>query len=273
MPRLSAVLITYNEERNLPRTLGALGFVDELLVVDSGSTDRTVEIARAMGARVLTHPFEGDGPQKRYAASQATHDWLLCLDADEVLTPELTASIRARLAGGEPREAAFRFRYVTVFMGQPLWHGPVSQRRHLRLFDRRRAGWTDAKVHGQVVTDGEVGELEGAVMHYTTRDLADGIAKLNSYSSVGAAELLRRGKRPRSTLAIALTAPVQFLRHYLLFQNFRNGIPGLAWSFLVAMGSTLKHLKVRELLAQTAPAAGAGATPGTAAPEVRERST
>ena len=261
---LSVVIITRNEERNLPRTLEPLGFAHELLVVDSFSTDRTVELATSMGARVLEHPFLGDGPQKKWAVSQAAHDWVLCLDADEVLSDELSGSIRALLDGEEPPCAAYQFRYLTVFMGQPLRHGPESRRRHVRLFDRRRAGWTEAIVHGTVATDGQVGELAGTVLHYTIRDLSDSVAKMNLYSSMGAAEVVRRGKR-RSALGLVFTPPVQFVRHYLLFQNFRNGIPGLAWSFMNAVGSTMKYLKARELEAGGVPPSPPASPGGPAA--------
>lgn len=246
MPRLSAVLITRNEERDVPRTLRALGFADEVLVVDSGSTDRTVEVCRALGARVLSHEFQGFGAQKRWAVAQAAHDWVLCVDADEVVTPELAAAIRALLAGAEPALPAYRFRFKTAFMGRVLEHGPVSRRLHVRLFDRRRAGWTEAAVHEEVVAQGEVGTLPGAVLHHTVRDLSESIAKMDAYSTLGAAELARRGKR-RSALGLLLTTPFQFFRHYVLHQNFRNGVPGLAWSLMNAVGSAMKYLKAREL--------------------------
>jgi hypothetical protein len=214
---------------------------------------------------VLQHPFHGFGPQKRWAVEQAAHDWVLCVDADEVVTPELAASIRTLLAGGDPPCAAYRFRFLTMFMGRPLAHGPISRRLHVRLFDRRRAGWTDAPVHEQVVTDAPVGELPGAVEHYTVHDLSESIGKMDAYATLAADELVRRGKR-RSALGLILTPPVQFLRHYLLLQNFRNGIPGLAWSFMNAMGSVMKYLKARELEAArpALPAGGGGAAPAGA---------
>lgn len=270
MPGLSAVLITRDEERDVARTIGALSFADEVLVVDSGSTDGTVAACRSLGVRVLERAFQGFGPQKRWAVAQAAHDWVLCIDADEVVTPELAASIRGLLAAGEPPCAAYRFRFLTVFMGRPLAHGPISRRRHVRLFDRRRAGWTDAPVHEQVVTDGPVGDLAGDVLHYTVRDLSESIGKMDAYSTLGAAELVRRGRR-RSAGGLVFTPVLQFLRHYLVLQNFRNGIPGLAWSFMNAMGSVLKHLKVRELEGAARPALPAG-TPSRPAPGVGERS-
>jgi glycosyltransferase involved in cell wall biosynthesis len=251
MPKLSAVLITHNEERDVGRTLAALTFVDEVVVVDSGSTDRTVEVCRAQGARVLTHAFEGFGAQKRWAVEQAAHDWVLCLDADEEVLPELADAIRALLGAGEPPCAAYRLRRKTVFMGQVLEHGPVSRDYCVRLFDRRRAGWTAALVHEVVEVAGPVGDLPGAALHYTVRDLSESIGKMDAYSTLGAAELARRGKR-RSTLGLLLTTPFQFFRHYVLHQNFRNGVPGLAWSIMNAVGSVMKYLKARELAATAA---------------------
>jgi glycosyltransferase involved in cell wall biosynthesis len=246
MPRLSVVIITRNEEVDVSRTLQAVSFADEVLVVDSGSTDRTVAQCRSMGARVLQHEFHGFGQQKRWAVEQAVHDWVLCVDADEVVTPQLADAIRVLLDRGEPPCSAYRFRFLTVFMDRLLEHGPVSRRRHVRLFDRRRAGWSSVPVHEQVESDGEVGELPGAILHYTVHDLSESIGKMDAYSTLAAAELVRRSKR-RSTVALVLTFPVQFVRHYLLNQNFRNGIPGLAWSLLNALGSAMKYLKAREL--------------------------
>src|SRR5512142_1819524 len=170
MPRLSAVVIAWNEEADIGRTLDAVRFADEVLVVDSGSTDRTVEICRSRGARVLEHAFEGYGPQKRWAVEQAQHDWVLCLDADEVPTPGLVAAVRGLLAG-EPPFPAYRLTFHTVFMGRPLRRGAIGRRGHVRLFDRRRARWTDARVHEAVQVDGPVGSLAGVVHHHNVRDL------------------------------------------------------------------------------------------------------
>lgn len=269
MPALSAVIITRDEERDVARTIRALSFADEVLVVDSGSTDGTVKVCRALGARVLEHAFEGFGPQKRWAVAQAAHPWVLCVDADEVVTPELGEAIRALLAAGEPPCAAYALRFVTVFMGRALAHGPLARKLHVRLFDRRRARWTEAPVHERVVVDGALGVLPGAVLHYTVRDLSESLAKMDEYSTLAAAELVRRGRR-RGWLALVLTPPVQFFRHYVLQQHFRNGVPGLAWAAMNAIGSVMKHLKARELEGVASPAARASRpSPGVAAEGAR----
>jgi len=269
MPALSAVLITLNEERDVGRTVQALSFADEVLVVDSGSTDRTVEMCRALGARVLHHPFQGYGAQKRWSVEQAAHDWILHLDADEVISPELGRNIRAMLDAGEPPCAAYRICFPTVFMGRLMRHGPLRAKWKIRLFDRRRAGWSESPVHELVQPRGALGDMQGTALHYTTRDLSDCLQKLDAYTTLAAGELVRNGRR-RSMPALVLTMPVQFLRHYLFDRNFLNGIPGLAWSLLDSMGSVMKYLKARELeeaaLRSGAQRAGLPEAPGPGAP-------
>ncbi|HEX9241118.1 MAG TPA: glycosyltransferase family 2 protein, partial [Anaeromyxobacter sp.] len=251
MRRLSAVVITHNEERDVGRTLDALSFADELLVVDSLSTDRTVEVCTGRGARVVSHPFRGYGPQKRHAVGLAAHDWVLCVDADEVVTPELAAAIGALLsADSEPRCAAYRVAFRTVFMGHPLVHG--ARETHVRLFDRRRAGWDEAPVHESVVVQGEVGTLAGLVLHETARDVSEALHKLDHYTTRAADE--RRGRQVRGPAALFLSGAYHFFRHYVLRRQFLNGVPGFTWSMLFAVGSVVKHVKGHEL----APERGAG---------------
>jgi glycosyltransferase involved in cell wall biosynthesis len=246
MTPLSAVVIARDEEADIARTLEAMSFADEIPVVDSGSTDRTVEICRSHGARVLEHRFEGYGPQKRWAVERASHDRVLCLDADEVPTPELVRAIR-RLMSGVPPLPAYRLTFHTVFMGRALSRGSIGRRGHVRLFDRRRAGWSDSRIHEGVEVDGQVGSLPGVVHHHNVRDLSEAVAKLDLYSRIGAEELARRGKHPRSAAALAAPAPYHFLRHWLLNGNVLNGTPGFGWAFVLTATSLMKHLKLREL--------------------------
>jgi glycosyltransferase involved in cell wall biosynthesis len=264
--RLSAVVITHNEERDVARTLDALAFADEIVVVDSHSTDRTVEVCQARGARVVTHGFRGFGPQKRFAVSLATHDWVLCVDADEVVTPELARSIRDLLsAEAEPPCAAYRVAFRTVFMGRELVHG--ARETHVRLFDRRRAGWDDAPVHESVIVRGETGLLPGHVLHRTARDVAEAINKLNAYTTRAADE--RRGRPVRGTAALLVSGAYHFFRHFVLRRQFLNGVPGFAWSMLFAVGSVVKHVKAHELEPDPAARAEGEARAATAAPQAR----
>jgi glycosyltransferase involved in cell wall biosynthesis len=243
MPKLSAVIITRNEERDIGRTLDAIAFADDILIVDSESTDRTVEVCRAKGARVVQRPLDGFGPQKRFAVSQAQHDWVFCIDADEIVSPELARAIVALLAS-EPPRPVYRMRWVTVFMGRRMTRGAKEFR--VRLFDRRRAGWTDAAVHEEVVFDGPVGTLPGFVLHETTHDLSEAIAKLNDYTT-RAARSMQGSRRRHSAAGLALRGGFHFFRHWIIERQVLNGIPGLAWSVLFATGSMIKYLKAIEL--------------------------
>ncbi len=245
MAKLSAVIITRDEEADLGRALDSVAFADERLVVDSGSRDGTVALARARGARVLHREFDGFGPQKRWATAQAAHDWILALDADEEVDAELGAAIRALLAG-EPARAAYRLCFRTVFLGRPFTHGSLSRGHHVRLFDRRRAGWDDAPIHEKVQAGGPVGALPGLVLHRTVRDLADALGKMDRYSAATAAGLHARGVR-RGRLATVLAGPFHFLRSGVLKGNLLNGYPGLAWSLLAGASATIKNLRLEEL--------------------------
>jgi len=249
---ISAVVITRDEERDIGRTLDALAFADEIVVVDSFSTDRTVDICRARGARVLSEPFRGYGPQKRFAVAQATHDWVLCIDADEVVDPELADAVHA-LLGGEvaPSCAAYALSFRTVFMGTPLLHG--ARETHVRLFDRRRAAWSDARVHERVVHDGPIGRLPGFVLHESTRDVAETLEKLNQYTSRAASDL--GGRPPRGVGSLLLSGAWHFFRHFVVKRQFLNGVPGFGWSMLFAVGSLVKHLKAYEVAADAEPLA------------------
>jgi len=247
MAALSAVVITKDEEDEIGRTLDALRFADEILVVDSGSRDRTVEICRSRGARVLSRPFDGYGPQKRFAVEQARNDWVLCVDADEVLSPPLGDAIRKLVSTGPPLPA-YRLTFHTVFMGRALSRGAIGRRGHVRLFDRRRARWTPARVHESVEVDGRVGSLPGVVLHHNVRDLSEALAKLNLYSRMGAVELLQGGKRARNVAALLALTPYHFLRYWLLNGNVLNGMPGFGWAFMLTATSVLKHLRLHELL-------------------------
>ena len=265
MHRLTAVVITHNEERDVGRTLDALAFADEILVVDSHSTDRTVEVCAARGARVVSHAFRGYGTQKRFAVGLASHDWVLCVDADEVVTPELASAIRAVLASDAPEFPAYRLQFRTVFMGRPLVHG--ARETHVRLFDRRRAGWDDAPVHETVRVNGEIGVLPGHVLHESARDVSEAIDKLNGYTTRAAID--RRGRPLRGVAALFGAGVYHFVRHFFFRRQFLNGVPGLAWSMLFAVGSVVKHVKAHELATLSDAAPEGGVPAARPAPQAR----
>ena len=247
MHKISVVIIALNEEDRLPRTLDAVSWCDEILVVDSGSSDRTVEICRRYpNCRVIVHAFTGYGPQKRFAVSEARHDWILSLDADEVPDAELLSATRAALAGDVGDTAGFYLRRSLVFMDRVFQHGRESRERHLRLFDRRKGNFSDALVHERVRVDGPTAELAGRLLHLSYRNLEDYFQKSNRYTSLSAARMHADGRRV-APVALILAGPFRFLQSYLINGNWRNGIPGLVWSVLAAYYKTVRFLKLLEL--------------------------
>ncbi len=249
---LSLVVITRDAATEIAACLASAAFVAETLVVDSGSRDDTVEIARARGARVLSHPWQGFGPQKRFAVAQASHDWVLCLDADERVSPELEYAIRARFASGTPAAAAFAIARRNRFLGRWLAHGEGYPDWIVRLFDRRRARWTDDAVHEHVVADGPVERLEGDLLHASAESIDDYIAKQNRYTTLQAQAMHERGERA-SFARLALSPLARFVRFYIVKGGFLDGAAGFAHVAIGAFASFLKYAKLRAMQQHSSP--------------------
>jgi len=181
---LSAVLITHNAAAQLPACLASLDFVDDIVVVDSGSTDATREIAAHHGARVIEHRWSGFGPQKQFAVAAARHDWVLCIDADERVPAELATQIVAAVT--QPTHSAFQMPRANFFMGRYLRHGEGYPDWSLRLFDRRVARWSDDAVHEKVIAQSAVGRIAGGggLLHHSADSLATYLDKQNRYTMV-----------------------------------------------------------------------------------------
>lgn len=247
MVPVSAVIITFNEELDLPRTLASLAWADEILVVDSGSTDATLEIAAATPkCRVLHREFDGYGPQKRYAVSQAAHDWVFSVDADEVVTAALADSIRALLGAGDPPCAGYEVPRRLCFLGREFRFGRESDAPVLRLFDRRRGEVRNVPVHERVEVDGPAGQLGGSLIHHSYRDLDDYFNKFNQYTTAVAHKMQASGKTA-SAWDFTVRLPVAFLTYYFVHGNVFNGFPGFVWSVLSAYYRAVRYLKLYEL--------------------------
>lgn len=243
--RLSVVVITRDVERELPACLASVTFADEILVVDSGSTDATLAIARRHGARVLEQSWLGFGPQKQYGVSQARHRWVLCLDADERVSDELRTSIVATLQS--PPHTAYAMARCNRFMGRWLRHGEGYPDWSVRLFDRERAAWSDDPVHERVVSHGSVGRLKGDLLHESEAGgLSAYLEKQNRYTTLHAQMLHDRGKR--ASVGRLLFSPFfRFIKFYFLRLGFLDGVPGLVHIAVGCMNSFLKYAKLREL--------------------------
>ena len=218
-------------------------------MVDSGSTDATVEIALRHGARVVQQAWLGFGPQKRFAVGQAANDWVLCLDADERITPILRGSIAETLVHqGSTDHPAWRMARANVFMGRVLRHGEGYPDWNLRLFDRRHARWSEDPVHENVVPDPgvPVGTLAGDLLHESSETLSIYLAKQNRYTDLQAQRLFEQGRRA-GALRIALAPLVRFIKFYVFRLGFLDGLPGLVHILIGCQNSMLKYAKLREL--------------------------
>ena len=233
-PRISACIITFNEADRIADCLASLDFCDELVVVDSYSTDDTVAIAQAAGAMVHSRAFTGFRNQKDFAVGQARHDWVLCLDADERISPELRAAILAARDSGFAGHAGYRFARLSEYFGKFLRHGNAYPDRVMRLFDRRCGGWRGAReIHEAASVDGAVGTLRGDLIHYPYRSLEQQLAKTQRYARMMAEHEFARGKR--ATLGKLVMAPAwRFWRGWLLRGGFRDGWHGLVYAYVRA---------------------------------------
>ncbi len=246
---LSLVIITRDAAHELGACLASATFAAETVVVDSGSSDDTAALAARSGARVIEHAWEGFGPQKNFAVDAAAYDWVLCLDADERITPELAAAIHAVFAVDTPAATAYAFPRRNRFLGRWLAHGEGYPDWNLRLFDRRRARWSADLVHEKVLADGPVMRLRGDLLHASAESIDAYIAKQNRYTTVQAAAMHARGERA-SAAQLVLSPVARFLRFYVLRLGFLDGAPGFAHIAIGAFASFLKYAKLRALNAE-----------------------
>ena len=242
---LSAAIITLNEEDRLPDCLKSLGFVDEVLVVDSGSSDRTVEVAKEHGARILSEKWRGFSFQKQFAVDQCQNDWVLILDADERIPEETAAVIMEQLSGQDGETAAYSFKRKNYLHGRWIRHCGWWPDRIVRLVDRHRGAFDGRAVHEKWVPAGRVGALDVPIEHISFRNYSELVAKMESYSTLSSMELFERGT------TVGAFTPVthglwMFLKTYLIERGFLDGFDGFMISIMNAGGSFLKYAKLRE---------------------------
>jgi glycosyltransferase involved in cell wall biosynthesis len=241
--KISAVIITYNEEDRLPDALASVqGIADEIVVVDSYSTDRTVEIARSARAVVRQNRFEDYGQQKNFAMAQAGCDWILNLDADERVSPELKRAIAVLKEGAAPAAAAaFAIKRKTFYLGRWIRHSGWYPDRKVRLFKKSAAAW-QGRIHERLLVTGPVARLGGDILHFTYRDIGDHVRRLDRYSAFQAEEIVSGGKKCLF-LRLLLLPPITFLRHYAWRLGFLDGFPGLVIATVQSWGTAMKYMK------------------------------
>lgn len=247
--KISATIITFNEEANIRDACESLAWADEIIVVDSGSTDTTRDIAEACGARVIEKGWPGFAAQKQFATDQALHDWVFSLDADERVSEQLKASIaelrkldEAKLADGYriPRRSYYQGRWIKGGGWYPDWQ--------LRLFRKSRGHWEPRHIHESVKVDpgARIEKLSGDILHYSVRDSAHHHRMIGErYAPLAAQQMFEEGRRT-SHLKIATAAPAAFVRSYLLKGGFRDGLAGISIASFAAHHAFLKNLMLWE---------------------------
>ena len=245
MPKVSVTIITLNEADHIAAAIDSASWADEIIVVDSGSTDDTVAIVRAKGVRVETRAWSGYIDQKNFAQLLASNDWIFSLDADERITPALAGEIHALLAT-EPARKGYRVPRVAYHLGRWVRTTDFYPDFQTRLYDRRSARWTGLYVHESVSVNGGPGQLANELQHYSFRDLRDQLDRINHYTTLAARQMHERGQRT-GWLAISAHPPAAFLRNYLLRRGFLDGTAGLTISMMNSYSVFLKFAKLWEI--------------------------
>jgi len=243
--KISAAIITFNEERNIARALESLRCCDEIVVVDSGSTDRTVELATKLGARVLDATWRGYAGQKNHATSCCEHDWILSLDADEALSEALEAEIWQIKKNG-PEFDAYTMPRLAQYLGRWILHSGWYPDRKVRLYDRRIAKWVGDYVHESVIVEGRVGHLNANILHFTCSSLSEHLRTLDRYTTLAAEQLVEQ-KTPVGWKELALDPAWTFFRTYVIQRGFLDGTEGLAIAYMAALYNFLKYAKASNM--------------------------
>ena len=243
--KITATIITLNEERNIARAIESLRCCDEILILDSGSTDRTVELAEKLGARVIEAGWRGFAGQKNWAAEQAAHDWILSLDADEALSESLEAEVLTLKKVG-PEFDGYTMPRMANYLGRWILHSGWYPDRKVRLYDRRKAKWIGDFVHESVVVSGRVGHLESNILHFTCESLAEHVKTMDRYTTLAAQEIAAR-RLSVPLWRLILEPSWTFWKSYIVQRGFMDGLEGLVIAYMAAFYTFLKYAKARNM--------------------------
>ena len=242
---LSVAIITLNEEKNLERTLKSVqNFADEIVIVDSGSTDRTEEIAKKFGAEFVYQKWLGYGPQRNMAIDLSSSDWVLNIDADEEISEELARKIKAIKENS--RAKVYKINFMSVCFGKKIKHGGWSNSYRIRLFKKDAGRFNENAVHEEFITKEEVSKLNEYIYHHSYSDLADYLRKFNKYTTLGAVEYHYKNKKA-GIISIVLSPLYKFIRMYIFRLGFLDGIEGFVLAILSALYTMVKYYKLREI--------------------------
>src|SRR5580700_4394561 len=243
--KITATIITLNEERHIARAIESLRCCDEIVVLDSGSIDRTMELAEKLGARVLESPWRGYAGQKNWAAGQASHEWILSLDADEALSEALEGEIWNLKKNG-PKFDAYTMPRMAQYLGRWILHSGWYPDRKVRLYDRGKATWVGDFVHESVAVRGRLGHLESNLLHFTCDSLSEHLRTMDRYTTLAAEQLVEQKKEIGWT-QLALDPTWTFLKTYFVQAGFLDGVEGLTIAYMAALYTFLKYAKARNM--------------------------
>ena len=233
MRKITATIITFNEEARIGEAIASLSCCDEVIVVDSGSTDQTCAIARAKGARIINRPWEGYSSQKNFAAAQAANDWIFSIDADERVSIELSTEITAWKQSGPASRVAYSMPRRAFYLGRWINHSGWYPDRKLRLYDRSHCRWKGDFVHESLEVHGSSGKFNGDLLHFPYRDWADHESRIERYTELAAKGAQSKGRRS-NLLKLTLAPPLTFLKSFVLQAGFLDGWRGAAIAYMGA---------------------------------------
>jgi glycosyltransferase involved in cell wall biosynthesis len=243
---LSAIVLTFNSARTLPAVLRSLNWCEEILVVDSGSTDQSREIATSMGATVIERKFNGFGEQKNFAVTAARFDWVFIVDSDEVVTHELQSEVQTLFEIGHGEVIGYRVPVRLVFLGKILYHCGNSIKHPVRLFNRKHGNVNLSKVHEAVEVIGPRAGLKNALQHFSYLNLHDYFHKFNHYTTLAAQEM-HASNKPEKNYRIWLGLPACFVKMYGLKLGFLDGYHGFVWCLISSLYPVVKYAKLKDL--------------------------
>jgi glycosyltransferase involved in cell wall biosynthesis len=242
--KISISIITFNEEKIIAKCLEKLSWANEIVVIDSGSTDKTVEICQKFGAKVIYNRFENFGIQKQFALTQTCNDWVLSLDADEVLSEGLILEINNTIFSNE--FDGYLIPRTHVFLDRVFKYGSENKKPILRLFNKQKGKFQENKVHETIEVEGKLDNLKNEMLHYTVSDIATAVRKNINYALLSG-EFKNENNKKASKFSVVFKLPYEFFRVYFLQRNFLNGYQGFVWSIFSSFGSFVKYAKLHEL--------------------------
>ncbi len=243
MNKITAAIITFNEESNIRDALESVKWVDEIVVVDSGSSDKTVEICRDYTDKIFLNPWPGHVQQKNFAIGKSSNEWILSIDADERVSSRLASEIKKELRS--PSADAYRVSRRAFYLGRWIKFSGWYPDRKVRVFRKSRARWGGINPHDKVITRGPVKRLEGDLYHYTYRNISHNVQAINSFTDISSKEYLK--KRKGSVIDMIVRPPMAFFKKFILKQGFRDGMPGFIIAVSTAYYVFLKYAKLWEL--------------------------